>query len=197
MHVSDKLGRYTIVNLFSGFLSNIGYFAIDKSNIPNIPIFMKIIDSWADDVGFLYGQSFLKPFMAILPSSLRPESFGYSLGMTIKETWYSNMRMGGQPPTGVGEMYMNFGWLGPFLGMFMFGAFCAWLYNLLNKTKSYWVLVAYSQILFGFVLFYPKGEFMNLQFFYFIPIALTVLLLRFLVYFSRGPKKTGQIEARE
>ena len=143
---------------------------------------MKIIDSWAEDVGFLYGQSLLKPFITFLPTSLRPEILGYSLGLTIKETWYLGIRGGGLPPTGIGEMYMNFGVLGPFIGMFIFGAFCAWIYNFMRKTKSYWILVMYSQILIGFIMIYAKGEFSNLKLWYVIPIALTVSFLKFLIY---------------
>lgn len=186
LSVSNKLGNFPISELFSGFIYSFGYFAIDKGNLPNIPILMKIIDCWADDIGFLYGQSFLKPFIAILPTSIRPEPLGYSLGLTIKNTWFLNIEGGGLPPTGVGEMFANFGILGPFIGLFIFGALCAWLYNFMLKTGNYWILAVYSQILIGFILIYAKGEFFNLSLMYVLPIAFTVISLKLLVYVSRS-----------
>lgn len=194
LSASNKLSGYIKDIFFTDFLGNLGFFAVDKGNTPHIPILMQIIDRWADDIGFLYGQSLLKPFIAILPSSIRPETTGYSLGLTIKETWYSGILSGGLPPTGVGEMYANFGILGPFIGMFMFGAFCAWLYNLMLRTGSYWVLVVYSQILIGFILIYAKGEFNNLSLWYVLPIAFTVILIKYLIYVLSDHKKIYQRE---
>jgi oligosaccharide repeat unit polymerase len=181
-----------IKDIFTIFSNNFGFFVIGKGNVPNIPIVMKIIERWADDVGFLYGQSLLKPFFTVLPSSIRPETAGYSLGLTIRQTWYSGIQGGELPPTGVGEMYANFGILGPFVGMFLFGAFCAWLYNLMLKTGSYWVLAIYSQILLGFIMIYTKGELSNLSLWYVLPIAFTVVLIKFLTYVSRVHKKIYQ-----
>lgn len=194
LNVSNKLNGLSIDVLWVAFLSNIGYFAIDKGNIPNIPILMKIIDSWANDIGFLYGQSLLKPFLGILPTCARPEILGYSLGATIKETWFLNIPGGGLPPTGIGEMYANFGMVGPLIGMFMFGAFCAWLYNLLLKTRSYWILVCYSQILTGFILIYAKGEIFNLSLWYILPISFTIIALKFIIYVSRSYMKNGAVQ---
>ncbi len=189
LSANNKLGGYSMDILFTAFLRNISFFAIDKGNIPHIPILMQIIDKWEADIGFLYGQSLLKPFLAILPTSIRPEVVGYSLGLTIKETWYTGIQSGGLPPTAVGDWYANFGALGPFIGMFMFGAFCAWLYNLLLKTGSYWVLVIYSQILIGFILIYAKGELMNFSLWYVLPVVFTVTLIKCLIYVSSDYKK--------
>jgi hypothetical protein len=134
-----------IVDLAS--LENFAYLAIGRGNVPNIPIFMKIIDSWGTDVGFLFGKTIVSWVLSIMPTEIiNPKD--YLISLKIKEVWFQNIvGGGGLPPTGVGEMYANFGPLGPLLGMFFFGLFCGMLYNCLVVTRSYWVLTVYSQIL--------------------------------------------------
>ena len=153
--------------------------AVDKGNIPNIAVFMKIIDSWQSDIGFLYGESLFSWAFQVIPSSIRP--IGYQPSVMIKEMWYSHIRGGALPPTGIGEMYANFGIFGPFLGMFFFGAFCAFIYNMLFKFNNYWYLTIYTQISLGFIMIYPKGEFDNFPF----VMVLILLLVFMLIKFSR------------
>ena len=148
----------------------------ETGNIPNIPVLMKIIDSWGNDIGFLYGQSLISWVVNILPASIRPEGYQPSF-MIMKAGWFPDA-LGAHPPTGIGEMYANFGMLGPFLGMFIFGYFCAILYNLLRRYNNFWMLVAYCQILTGFVFLYAKGEFDNLSLWQILPIASAYLFLR-------------------
>lgn len=150
-------------------------FTVLRGNIPNIPIFMKIIDSWANDIGFLYGKSLFTWIYSIVPSSFRPE--GYQPSVMIKNMWYTHIPGGALPPTGIGEMYANFGVLGPLMGMFMFGSFVALLKNLLFKFNNYWYLVIYVQIGIGFIMIYPKGEFDNLTLWYVVPILFTLFLI--------------------
>jgi len=153
-------------------------YAILKGNVPNIPVFMKIIDSWANDIGLLYGESLLTWIYHIIPSSFKPE--GYQPSVMLKNAWYPHVLSGSLPPTGVGEMYANFGVLGPFIGMFLFGSFVAFLQNLLFRFNNYWYLVIYVQIAIGFVMIYPKGEFDNLTLWFVLPIMFTLLLIKLL-----------------
>ena len=148
----------------------------ETGNVPNIPVLMKIIDSWGNEIGFLYGQSLVSWVVNILPSSIRPEGYQPSV-MIMKAGWFPDA-LGAHPPTGIGEMYANFGMLGPFLGMFSFGYLCAILYNLLGRYNNFWMLVAYCQILTGFVFLYAKGEFDNLSLWQIFPIASAYLFLR-------------------
>jgi len=167
--LSAFLGR---LNLTDG----LRFIFFETGNIPNIPVLMKIIDSWGNEIGFLYGQSLVSWVVNILPASIRPEGYQPSV-MIMKAGWFPDA-LGAHPPTGIGEMYANFGMLGPFLGMFVFGYFCAILYNLLGRFNNFWMLVAYCQILTGFVFLYAKGEFDNLSLWQILPIALVYLFLR-------------------
>ncbi|MBU1105378.1 MAG: oligosaccharide repeat unit polymerase [Candidatus Riflebacteria bacterium] len=168
----------SVAQELSSLLGLLGHFAVESGNLPNIGVFIKIIDAWDKDIGFLNGQSLISWVCNILPSSfnwvvLQPSYM-------IKEVWYSHLPGGLLPPTGVGEMYANFGFFGPFIGMFFFGSFSALLYNLTLKSKNFWVYIVSMQLSIGFIMLYPKGEFFNLSLWKILPILMTFLLLRLL-----------------
>jgi oligosaccharide repeat unit polymerase len=129
----QKIGEFASAESFA-------YYALGRGNVPNIPIFMKIIDAWEQDIGFLFGKTLFTWVLSIVPTGImNPQE--YLIAWKINNTWFSHVvGAGGLPPTGVGEMYANFGPLGPLLGMFLFGIFCGVLYNCLIITRSYWVL---------------------------------------------------------
>jgi len=178
MLTTDWIG--TIIEFMN--IDYLMYYAVDKGNTPNIALFMKIIDSWANDVGYLYGESLFTWIYSLLPRSMRPED--YQISAMASNIWYShvpsNVQGGNLPPTGIGEMYANFGILGPFLGMFIFGSIVAFFYNLLLKFNNFWYLVVYVNISLGFFMIYAKGEFDNFSLWFIIPTLMTYLLLIFL-----------------
>jgi oligosaccharide repeat unit polymerase len=160
-------------------LESLFKFLIEKGNIPNIPVLMKIIDSWESDIGFYMGKSYFTWLYNVLPSTIRPVD--YQTSFVIKNRWYSALLGGGSiPPTGIGEMYLNFGLFGVIFGMFFFGVLMAYTYNLLNKFNNIWYLMIYSQILVYFFAIYPKGEFDNMSLFYILPFIATYIFLLFL-----------------
>lgn len=173
---------FSLLPLFFQF-DNILHFAVDKGNIPSIPIVMKIIRDWPSDIGYLWGSSLISTIFHVLPSSLR--TVPYQASVMIKEAWYSSTLGGNLPPTGIGEMYANFGFLGPILGMLGFGMLCGFIYNYLLKSKSFWVLVVYSNILLSFILIYPKDEFDNFPIAEILPIIFTIWGIKFVVRASR------------
>jgi hypothetical protein len=165
-------------------LDIVGYYAVDKGNIPNIALLMKIIDGWGGvDTPFLYGESLFDWARGSLPSSLKP--VGYQPSVIIKDTWYSHASGGALPPTGMGEMYINFWYFGAVFGMYIFGAFTALIYNMLYRYNNFWYLVIYTNITLGFILLYAKGEFDNLSLWAVIPIGMTYIMLKILTKISR------------
>jgi oligosaccharide repeat unit polymerase len=149
-------------------LDMLGYYAVDKGNIPNLALLMKIIDGWEDDIGFLYGSSLVTWIMNLLPSGIRPD---YPIpSVLIKNTWYSHIVGGNLPPTGLGEMFANLGYLGVVIGMTYFGVLCSLMNKLLIRYNNYWFLAIYIILSIHFFALYPKVEFQNLQLF--IPILL-------------------------
>jgi hypothetical protein len=150
---------------------------IEKGNIPNIPILMKIIDSWESEIGFMYGKSLVMWILNFIPMSktgLLPPS------ELIKEVWYPSIEGGALPPTGYGEMYANFGFLGIFFGMFAFGLLMAYAYNMLNKYNNMWYLLIFINLSVFFFSVYPKGEFDNMSLYLFLPYVFTYICILFL-----------------
>ncbi|CAA6810218.1 MAG: Unknown protein [uncultured Sulfurovum sp.] len=165
------------------------YYIADKGNIPNIPILMKIIDAWGgDSTPFLYGESLFTWVYGILPSGLRPE--GYQTSVIVKEVWYSHAPGGNLPPTGMGEMFANFWYFGAVFGMYLFGVLAAFFYNLLHKFNNFWYLVMYANIVVGFIMLYPKGEFDNLTLWHIMPIGFTYILILFLTKVAQSSMKS-------
>ena len=151
------------------------YYISEKGNLPNISILMKVIDSWERTFDFTYGGSLISPLYQLLPSSLRPEEF--QLSFMIKNNWYGHVPGGSLPPTGMGEMFANFGFVGGIVGMFFFGGGVAILHNMLSVNSNYWFLLVYTNISLGFVMIYSKGEFDNLSIWFVFPVLFTYTLL--------------------
>lgn len=172
---------------FEILVGEIGHIAINMGYIPNTGILIKIIDSWNADIGYLYGSSLVSWIFNVLPSSIKP--VGYQPSVMISKTWYGDLPTGNLPPTGIGEMYANFGFIGPFFGMFLFGCLSAYLYNFMVKSKSYWVLVVFMQLNIGFIMLYPKGEFDNLSLLPALSIFMSVITLKIMSGFNSKSNK--------
>ncbi len=164
-------------SLLGDFFNSMSFYIIDKGNMPNTVIFIKVLDAWKIDHGFMYGESLVSWIMNILPSKIRPEN--YQPSAIIKQLWYSHAEGGHLPPTGVAEMYINFGPFGPFVGMFFLGLMIKLFYNAVIKSASFWSYLILAQISVTFIMLYPKGEFDNLNliyvFFSYFPMILVKL----------------------
>lgn len=165
------------------------HFLVDKGNVPNITVLMNIVDRWDADIGFLCGKSLFSWLAFFIPSGFMPENFQVSI--MIKEVWYAEMQGGAIPPTGVGEMYANFGIAGPFLGMFFFGILAAKFHNSLYNNGNFWFLACYVQISLGFFFIFPKGEFDNFSPLFFMPIGMTFFAIK-IVQAIINPSLMGQ-----
>lgn len=172
--------KNSLSDMAGNFVELLGFYAIDKGNTPNVAVFMKTLDSWEAEHGFLGGTSLISWIINAIPKNIRPE--GYQPSVMIKDLWYSHHPGGALPPTGVGEMYMNFGPVGPFLGMFVLGLVIKIFYVSVVKSRSYWNYLLLAQILFSFILLYPKGEFDNLNLIYVFLAYFPLLLVRGISY---------------
>jgi oligosaccharide repeat unit polymerase len=176
-------------NNLVALIGGIGYYAFDKGNAPNIAILMKIIDSWGEDIGYKLGASLFYPLFSILPGEYQP---GVKLmpSILIKQRWFSHIEGGFLPPTGIGEMYANFSFFGPVIGMFGFGILGAMLYNFLQKRATYLRLFIYLYFSLNFYMIYPKGEFSNLSF---LTIGCILIMCSLATFFSQTMKRKPEI----
>jgi oligosaccharide repeat unit polymerase len=166
--------RRFIVEFFN--IENLSEFIIQKGNIPNFPILMKIIDSSKIDIGYTFGATLFFPIYGFISVDF----FGLIPfpAVLVKQIWYPHILGGNLPATGMGEMILNFSIIGFPFGMFLFGAMGALFRNILIKTKSNIYLILYAKFVFFFML-YSKGEFNNMNLFW---MAFPSFIFLFSVY---------------
>jgi len=179
---SDGLSFF--VEFFKG--ESLAFFLIDKGNIPNFAVLMKVVDSWGRDIGYMWGGSLLFPFYGFLSSNL----FGLieMPAVITKEVWYPHILGGNLPVTGMGEMVLNFSIIGFPVGMFMFGVMGAFFRNIFLIKRSNIYLIFFSGFCF-FFLIYPKGEFNNFNLFW---MAFPSLVFTLTVFFVRSFSSNGK-----
>ncbi len=156
---------------------------VEGANLLSIATLMTILSSWEDRVGFLWGESLLWSILNCIPPTIR-ELLGWQedvprVAMVIKQTWYMHDPCGGLPPSLVGEFFVNFGYIGIPVGMFLYGMFCAFIYNTMQKQRNYWVLLIYTAILTRFSFTLSRGSFSDITgvFWMAVPTLVIVCLL--------------------
>ncbi|WP_345893266.1 O-antigen polymerase [Aeromonas sp. 2HA2] len=147
----------------------------ERGNLPNFPVFLKVIDSWSKDIGHMYGVTILHPLF----SFISPNVFGLveMPANLAKEQWYLHLPTGSLPVTGLGEMFVNFSYAGFIFGMFLFGALGAFIRNLTIKSRSGIFLIFYAKFSIGFYMLYPKGELNNLSLFWMLFASLVIYII--------------------
>jgi hypothetical protein len=154
---------------FFNFLQNffsfdlLAYFIVDKGNIPNFAVLMKVIDSWEKELGIMFGLTLSFPLYSII--SVDFFNLIQMPAVITTEKWYSHIPGGNIPVTGMGEMIINFSIVGFPIGMFLFGVMGAFFRNMFIKYRSNIFLIFYSKFCFFFMI-YPKGEFNNFNLFW-------------------------------
>jgi hypothetical protein len=138
------------------FVGDLGYWIIGKGNVPNVPIVVNLVDQGGIGGEFLHGESFftwVTGFSSLLGDT---PNIGQRLGLA----WQG--MSGGLPPTIIGEMYVNFGFMGVPLGLCAAGIASAWFYRTVRSRGEYLWYVVYLAVLLKFLFLWPKGEFANL-----------------------------------
>lgn len=168
------------------FLNNFMYFAFDKGNTPNIALQMFLYDRWSS---FLLGKTYIAPFLLLFPNVNKTN---FIPACIVKENYFMMIQSGNLPVTGVGEFYMNFGYSGIFIGMFIFGMIGGILNSLINNSKLRLIQIICIYITVSFYMLFPKGEINNLSFF--VPIGLLSIFLLCYFYYISVKKIGGEIK---
>lgn len=123
-----------------------------------------IVDSMPETIPFQYGKTYLFFLISPVPSSLWPGKLDFALPSTGVYTlglWPNRWLDTGTtvPPSLMGEMYMNFGNLGVFLGMLIVG----YLYKRIKvlvqeKTYNPYLVLIYCFTV-AIIPHYVRGEF--------------------------------------
>jgi hypothetical protein len=169
----------------SDFGSRITHFALERGNVPNFPIVFTIIDKMPSEMDLLYGKTLFNWAIFFVPKSILKGD--YLISIWIKNTWYLDIEGGGLPPTAVGEWYANFGIAGVIAGMFLVGLSLGALFKMARVSESPYLAVLWSNLVFGFVVIYPKTDLAQIPVFS-IFILLCLWLLMKLLQASTGPR---------
>lgn len=113
-------------------VSSLNFLGVDKTS--------QIIDKVPEKMNYQFGTTLLLWIVAPVPRTLwhdKPETrIGLVIGEKIYEKRDENTAQGGVPPGFIGELYINFGYIGIVAGMFVFGVALRLVYNWLKTLRS-------------------------------------------------------------
>ena len=113
-----------------------GFYAIDPIKITAIAVL-------SDER--LYGESFVMFIVAPIPRILWPEKPNVRLGPYVGQDILGFNNNSGAPPSGIGELYLNFGTLGVAMGMLLLGMVLAVIRNTyVRATEDQFARVRYA-----------------------------------------------------
>jgi hypothetical protein len=88
--------------------------------------FSRIVDAVPESFSYRWGSSFYESATVLIPRSIWP-SKPTPLGTVLQEGFYGSAQYGNATPSWPGELFLNFGLLGLLPGLFLTGAFSAWV----------------------------------------------------------------------
>lgn len=108
-------------------------------NLLDISVTANIVNSVPEKMKFQYGKTFLSLLVAPVPRNLWPEKPNITPGYDISHQIYgfSEANTSGIPPNIIGELYLNFGLAGIFVGLFILGIFVKKIYLYFNFHRSF------------------------------------------------------------
>lgn len=168
------------------FFKQFGYYAFNKGNTPNIAIQMELYDKWTD---FLYGKSFLSPLLYFFRKSIDFTEF--IPAALMKKYYFMAVPSGNLPVTGVGELFMNFGYFGVFIGMFIFGGVLRIFYNLFFFSKNNFIKLLGCYYSISFFMLFSKGEVNNIDLFILFEFISFIIFVEFLCIAIKNNVKRG------
>jgi len=129
---SSDLQSYKLMNM----MNSGDYIGAFFSYLYNYPVVFTnnltlVLNYFPEFSNLLHGKSLFWNFGILLPGSTY-QAFDFYL----KDLLHVGFAGGGLPPTIIGDLYLNFGLLGVFLGMMLFGALWSYMYFKFITNKN-------------------------------------------------------------
>lgn len=128
---------------------------VGTTNFCGVDKTAQVINGIPDKLPYQYGESLIYWLVSPIPRTWWPEKPAISYGLIIGEKIYGKRDEsdagGGIPPGFVAEMYLNFGYPGIILGMFLMGLIFKLLYDAYVKSREKSI---YAMLLF-IIVFIP------------------------------------------
>jgi len=146
-----------------------------------------IVDRVPDVLDFQNGRTLLSMLTIAVPSGLYPDKYLTAPGvftLSIEpDRW---VREGTTLPPGlIGEMYMNFGWTGVFIGLVGFGAAFGWIRRIVKQRGRDPVVVTLYALAVAMMAHYVRGELVSPTVLLLIFALPTLVMLRVVVVRQR------------
>lgn len=120
MSYSDYRSEVSIVSTISPVLAASNFLGVGKTAV--------ILETVPRLLGYQYGGTYLTWVVGPIPRSIWKNKPVMRIGGILGYAIFGTSQATGIPPGGVGELYLNFGWIGLPLGMVLFGVFFRWFY---------------------------------------------------------------------
>lgn len=128
--------------------------ALDKTAI--------VINKTAENGNYLYGNSFLSLAYAVIPRVLWEDKPSVRIGQYVGKEIYLKDNLSGVPPGFVGELFINFSWIGIVVGMFLYGTVSRYAYEQWRVKSIYETdAVIYSIFLLSFGVMLLVADFVG------------------------------------
>ncbi len=155
-----------------------------------------IIDQTRDKDLYLYGRTYLDFILAPIPRAIWADKPPIRNSFFIAEEVLDLRINSGVPPSGLAELYLNFGWLGIILGMFIAGMISFTLYRNYRRAPDLrFARIPYAMSMLCVVLFFLVDYTMAVLFFIRYQIAIYVAA-RYWLSKEREKVKSQRIKAK-
>lgn len=154
-----------------------------NANFMQLQVLTVLVENIPHAIPFQYGGTFLSLFTMPIPSSLYPSKPLPSTGVLTLALWPDRWFLQGttMPPGLMGEMYMNFGSAGVFLGMIVFGSMFGYAYSRIRRKNAEPSSIILYALLVAMMAHYIRGEAVSPTVMYAIFSLPTLFALRFVI----------------
>ena len=156
-------------------VGSLNFLGVDKTS--------HVINGIPQKMPYEFGSTLFLWVLAPIPHTIwlgKPDiRIGLDIGEKIYEKRDENSPGGGVPPGFIAELYLNFGYVGIIVGMFLFGLLLRMMYTAFTilRTKSTFALVIYIQAFVPFALKLIGGDLSGVMVISFSAILPTYLIM--------------------
>lgn len=169
--------KYLGLTIEGDFLDILGEHFFGMTNVGDL---QSIVFSWQyiKDVGYLYGESFFDIFALWAAKFSLSSIEEVSIGVRLRDYYFSHVDTGAPAPGIISEMIMNFGFIGVTLGMMTLGVLIHLFANIFRSDRGVVSLYIYAHyLLFLLLLAKVDSTHLNALIWSVFPVLVLVFVL--------------------
>lgn len=135
--------------------------SLGGANLASIESFSRIVNYVPEEINYLYGQTFAWTLIAPIPRAIWPDKPVATIGVYLRRLLENeNSEAGGVPPSWMGELYLNFGFLGIIVGQLVLGFLSAKAVKWFStRRQDQFARLLYIDFALIFTFYLTKTEF--------------------------------------